>query len=367
MYHRMSFYGLLFPMPQTSHITRRLLFSIFVTIIIVIACFVTITLTTGDKITEKLSDSRPNNNSDFLLEQKNIEHQPDLNDPAKISKNIYSNSQDLETTGLVTVNGKISDNNDKGISGIQVEISSTAVTVTPKKIHAAITDGIGNFTITHVPEGNDYRLEILALGAFAGTVIEQLKVEPYMKPLAVALDSLDLVSIDGTIVGTDYLPITDFEILVRNIGIAYPGDRIVTNNEGLFHLSQFPAGDIQLATNGDEHFEITGITLSPGEYRNMTLVLDKGVHGLSGNVVDSFGQPIEQARVVASSHFSGGHYQSSSYRLKVTDSNGYFSFTKLGDWDRRLVVDATGYQTNTLRYSFQTQNDILTVQLLTNP
>ena len=99
----------------------------------------------------------------------------------------------------------------------------------------------------------------------------------------------------------------------------------------------------------------------------MTLVLDKGSHGLSGNVLDSFGHPIEQARIVATSKFSGGHYQSSSYRLKVTDNHGYFSFTNLGDWDRQLVVDAPGYQTHTRQYSFQTQNDTLTVQLLDNP
>jgi len=342
-------------MSYTNQISRKLLVATLLVISIAIISLAIISAPKGNNVTEKPSDfsSDSDSSTNLLLDKKNVENQSDLNDSVEEPKIIHSQPQSLEAANLVNVHGQISDINEKGLSGIQVEISSTVTSATPNKIHATITDDSGSFTISHVPSGSDYRFEVLALGVYAGTVLDQLKVEPNMSPIAVALDTLELVSIDGTIVGTDYSPVPEFELLVRNIGIAYPGN--------------FPAGDIQLATNGDEHFEITGITLSPGEYRNMTLVLDKGSHELSGNVVDSFGQPIEQARIVATSKFSGGHYQSSSYRLKVTDSNGYFSFTNLGDWDRQLVVDATGYQPHTRHYSFQTQTDTLTVQLLANP
>ena len=352
-----------------NQMARKLLLGTCVLISIVIVIFTSINLKKRNNLAEQLSETDTNNDSHIKnqLAIKNIAIQSIGVDPSDKPIDIASMSRNMETAGLVTVHGQVSDNNAKAISGIQVEISSTTPSATPKQIHATTTDDSGNFTISHVPQGNDYRLEVLALGAYAGNVLEQVVVEPNMALLSVSLDTLELVSIDGTIVGTDYLPVADFEILVRNIGIAYPGDNIVTDSAGLFQLNQFPAGEIQLSTNGDEHFEINGITLSTGEYRNTTLVLDKGNNELSGNVVDSFGHPIEQARIVATSKFSGGNYESSSYRLKVTDNNGYFSFTNLGEWDRQLVVDATGYQTNTLQYSFQTQSDTLTVQLLRSP
>ena len=96
------------------------------------------------------------------------------------------------------------------------------------------------------------------------------------------------------------------------------------------------------------------------------MVLDKGLYELSGQISDSFEQPIAQARVVSTSIFSGDHYQSSSYRLRVTDKNGNFIFTGLGEWDHKLVIDAPGYQTVTINYNFQTLEDELLVTLQRN-
>ena len=70
--------------------------------------------------------------------------------------------------------------------------------------------------------------------------------------------------------------------------------------------------------------------------------------------------------VATTSIFSGDHYQSSSYRLSVTDKNGNFRFTGLGEWDHKLVIDAPGYQTTTINYSFQTLEDELLVTLQRN-
>jgi len=184
-----------------------------------------------------------------------------------------------------------------------------------------------------------------------------------MESIAIVVDSLELISLDGTIVGTDYIPVVGIEMLIRNIDIAYPGDKIVTDESGFFQLSEFPVGNIHMSTSGDEHFEVSGITLSPDVYRNLTLLLDKGVYELSGRITDPFNQPIAQARVVSTSIFSGDHYQSSSYRLSVTDKNGKFIFTGLGEWDRKLVIDAPGFQSVTTNYSLQALEDELLVTL----
>ena len=272
----------------------------------------------------------------------------------------------LAFSEIVDVHGQVTDKQGKGVGGMQVEISSGLVSLKPKQLYTSISDDNGHFIIEGLASGDDYQLEVLALGAYSGTLLKPLSINENMDSLAIVVDSLELISLDGTIVGTDYVPVVGFEILIRNIDIPYPGDKIVTDESGFFELSEFPVGKIHMSTSGDEHIEVTGITLSPDVYRNLTLVLDKGSYELSGQISDSFKQPIAQARVVSTSIFSGDHYQSPSYRLSVTDKNGNFAFTGLGEWDHKLVIDAPGYQTTTINYSFQTLEDELLVTLQRN-
>ena len=319
-----------------------------------------------------ISISRLNDASNQALTSptETLTAQKTLADISKEDSSVNSTQNKGQTNQLEIVHakkadvyGQILDKSGEGIGGMQIEISSSIASPTPKIIYTSTSDDKGYFSINGLPTGDEYQLEVLALGAYAGTVLKPLAVTESMDLVTIVLDSLELISLDGTIVDTDYTPITDFEILVRNIDIAYPGDKIVTDNSGFFQLGQFPVGNIHMSTSGDEHFEVTGITLSPDVYRNLTLILDKGMYGLSGQITDSAGQPIEQARVVSTAMFSGDHYQSSSYRLRVTDKNGNFSFTGLGDWNHKLVIDATGYQTFTTIYSFQTLNDNVSVEL----
>ena len=297
------------------------------------------------------------NNSNLSIEKQKI------ND---IQNEGLPNKPKLTVSKIVDVHGQVTDKQGKGIGGMQVEISSGLASLTQKQLYTSISDDNGNFIIHGLAPGDEYQLEVLALGAYAGTRLKPLSIKENMGSIAIVVDSLELISLDGTIVGTDYTPVVGFEILIRNMDIAYPGDKIVTDDAGFFQLSEFPVGNIHMSTSGDEHFEVTGITLLPDVYRNLTLVLDKGLYELSGQISDSFEQPIAQARVVSTSIFSGDHYQSSSYRLRVTDKNGNFIFTGLGEWDHKLVIDAPGYQTVTINYNFQTLEDELLVTLQRN-
>ena len=185
-----------------------------------------------------------------------------------------------------------------------------------------------------------------------------------MLAVVIVLDSVELVSLDGMIVDVNNAPVADFEILVQNIGIAYPGRKIISDPSGFFQLVNFPAGELQLSTSGTELFEITGITLRADEYRNLALALDKGSHhfvgaGLAMNSV----APVTQARVMLTSAFSREDYRSSSYRFRLTDINGGFVFSGLGGQDHQLSADAIGYQTLRFNYSFQSFTDNLNIQL----
>jgi hypothetical protein len=266
----------------------------------------------------------------------------------------------------VNLQGSVKNQLGQSLSGMQIEISPKVTTPGLNNVYTATTDQRGKFLISAIPPDYEYRLEVLASGAYVGTLLDPFPVDRDMPEVTITLDSVELVSVDGMIVDVDNAPVTDFEILIQNIDIAYPGRKIVSDTSGFFQLNEFPAGSLQLSTSGADHFKITGITLQPGEYRNLTLALDKGGYYLSGWVRDEFDAPISQARVVLTSVFSHEDYQSSSYRFKVTDSNGGFEFSGLGGQEHQLSVDAIGYQTRLVNYRFQSFSDNLKIQLKRN-
>lgn len=272
-------------------------------------------------------------------------------------------AQSIDSAEGVSVQGWVKDQLGQSISGMQIEISPKHPSAWQQIVYTASTDHRGEFLFGAIPPDNEYRLEVLASGSYAGTLLDPFPVSRDMPAATISLDSLELVTVDGMIVNVDDGPVTDFEILVQNVSIAYPGRKIISDMSGFFQLAKFPAGELQLSTSGAEHFKITGITLRPGEYRNLTLALDKGSYHLSGWVSDEFDAPIAQARVVLTSAFSREDYHSSSYRFMVTDSNGGFAFSGLGGQDHQLSADAIGYETQVLNYRFQSFSDNLNIRL----
>ncbi len=272
-------------------------------------------------------------------------------------------TQPIEAPDGITVKGWVKDQLGQGISGMQIEISPGVEVAWQQNVYTASTDYNGKFLISAIPPDNEYRLEVLTSGAYAGTLFDPFPVVPDMPAVAITLNSIELVSVAGMIVGVDNAPVTDFEILVQNVSIAYPGRKVVSDSSGFFELAQFPVGQIQMSTSGTEHFMITGLTLQPDEYRNLTLAIDKGSYYLTGWVSDEFDTPIAQARVALTSVFSREDYQSSSYRFKVVDSNSGFEFSGLGGQQHQLTVDAIGYETRVLNFSFQSLADNLNIRL----
>lgn len=263
----------------------------------------------------------------------------------------------------VSVRGLVVNRLGHIISGMQIEISPKNRSAWQQDLYTVTTDHRGEFRIDAIPPATDYRLEVLASGTYLGTLLNPLRVEQDMPYVTITLESVELVTVDGMIVGSNDAPVADFEIMVQNIGIAYPGRKITSDSSGFFQLADFPAGELQLSTSGAEHFKITGVTLRSGEYRNLMLALDKGNYHLSGRVNDEFGAPFAQARVVLTSEFSRGDHHSSSYRFKVTDSNGGFTFSGVGGQGHQLSVDAIGYERQELSYRFQSFSDDINIQL----
>lgn len=71
-------------------------------------------------------------------------------------------------------------------------------------------------------------------------------------------------------------------------------------------------------------------------------MLDKGSYHFSGWVSDELGAPISQAGMVMTSLLTHEGIQSSSYRFRLTDISGEFTFFGLGGHEHKLVIVANG-------------------------
>ncbi|MCZ6488274.1 MAG: hypothetical protein O6703_08880, partial [Gammaproteobacteria bacterium] len=108
------------------------------------------------------------------------------------------------------------------------------------------------------------------------------------------------------------VPVSDFEINVRNTTTNSLVRMVSTDSSGFFKLDRFPAGELQFLTPYPEYFKITGVTLAPNETRSLNLVIDKGTHYLSGWVSDQNGVPVDNAKVTLDAEINRGTTKSLS-------------------------------------------------------
>ena len=302
--------------------------------------------------------------------------EPVANDAVLATDDIDSSNRELVNQAAVPrnpqpsalVEGWIRNRQEQPVSGAEIELRSKSLPPLEQNIYRITSDQSGKFQLNAIPTGDDYQFEVLAHAGYSGKVLYPIAVENGMDPLSIVVDSLELASTQGMFVGADDSPIANFEIMVQNVDLSYPGRKITSDSSGFFQLTRFPAGELQLSTTteGNEHFKITGITLRSNEYRDMTLSIDKGGYYLSGWISDEFDRPLAQARVVLTSSISSENYRSSSYRFTQTDNNGNFGFSGLGGQSHKLVVEAIGYESVIIDHHFQSFSDTLAVRLQPN-
>jgi len=250
-----------------------------------------------------------------------------------------------------------------GLSGISVHIRPTLRLAGLKDVYSVTSDARGEFQVDGLPTDMTYRLDVEASQFHAGYTLDPFSVIPGKPVTKIILKSIDLIDVDGMIVGTDNSPVANFEIFVQNLTVDFPGRWIRSDASGFFRLESFPAGKLQLYTAPPDIFKIEELVLRGNEYRNLRLAIDRGGYHLSGWVSDENGVPLKQASVTLNSEFRLDEYRSYSYRSTETDSNGGFSFTRLGDQDHRLVVKAAGFRPEVQNHRFQSYSDTLRIQL----
>jgi len=263
-----------------------------------------------------------------------------------------------------TVDGWLGNESGVGLGGLKIELRSKGREGTGFISYALFSEDDGAFSFEGIRSDHSYRLRVESSDEYAGYTLDPFWVKKHRSHITIILDSLRLIDVDGMIVDTDNSPVANFSITVQNLTTDYPDRKISSDSSGFFKLRAFPAGELKLSTNAPDYFKITGLNLRENEYRNLSLVIDKGAYYLSGWVSDENGAPLGKARVTLNSIFSIDDYQSYSYRSTSTDSNGGFEFAQLGGQSHTISVYAKGYQTYILNHKFTSFSDRLHISLI---
>ncbi len=264
---------------------------------------------------------------------------------------------------LASVGGWVGNEIGAGLEGIEIEIEPRGLDGEEIIASSVLSNRHGEFTFGELVPGRQYRLNIKPQADYAGFSIDSFSADAAQALSRILLKQVSLVDVDGMIVDVNSAPVANFEFMVRSLSAEFPDRNIRSDATGYFSLKAFPAGELRIATSASDYYRIKGLELRPDEYRNITLVIDRGSHYLSGLVSDEYGTPLHEARVTLKSAFKTGDYHSFSYRSAITDASGAFAFSGLGGNRLTLGVYANGFDTHIQRHDFVSFADRLEIRL----
>ncbi len=264
---------------------------------------------------------------------------------------------------LASAGGWVGNEIGASLEGVEIEIEPRGLDGEEIIVRSVLSNRHGEFTFSGLVPGRQYRLNIEPQADYAGFSVDSFSADAAEALNRIFLKQVSLVDVDGMIVDVNSSPVANFEFMVRSLSAVFPDRTIRSDATGYFSLKAFPAGELRIATSASDYYRIKGLELRPDEYRNLTLVIDRGSHYLSGLVSDEFGTPLHEARVTLKSAFKTGDYHSFSYRSAITDASGAFAFSGLGGNRLTLGVYANGFVTHIQRHDFVSFADRLEIRL----
>jgi hypothetical protein len=339
---------------------RPLSFLIFAIAVGCVALFMLLPISKIAQHKEKIEASSSTQPAVVEVSEPTMTRQPEASH-ASTDTPSTSEQAELEEYTL-PISGRVGNSSGAGLAGLEIVIESKGFDGENISSALKVSDRLGAFTLQMVPE-RQYSLRISAAGNYAGYSLDAITHKDAQRLLDIVLERVELVDVDGLIVDTGLSPVADFELSLRHLSLEYPDRIIRSDSSGYFSIKGFPAGEWRIATNQSDYFRIKGLELKPGEYRNLTLKIDRGSYHLSGLVRDSFGAPLAEVIVTLKSAFATDEYHSFSYRSIATDANGAFEFAELGGNQLTIGIYATDFEPYIYQHDFSSFSDTLEIVL----
>ncbi|MCK4840939.1 MAG: carboxypeptidase regulatory-like domain-containing protein [Methylococcales bacterium] len=239
------------------------------------------------------------------------------------------------------VTGNLRSSNSSSVSEEKVQLYSE----TTKRRYLAVSDQNGAFWFPEVEPAPDYFLSVNPASYYQDYLQKDVQITSSGLDVDVVLKPLKLGTLTGQMVDPNGKPVSGFSLWLRNNeASSFPALNVTSDSRGHFNVNEIPEGKLVFDTRSSPLFSITGFHQSAEETTNAQLVLDWGDHVVPGRIVNNHGKPIPAAEISLTWFHRDGEVRSYSTRKAVTNSDGYFMFSKVSSGMHTLRIDIPNYR-----------------------
>ncbi|MCA8961517.1 MAG: carboxypeptidase regulatory-like domain-containing protein [Planctomycetes bacterium] len=266
---------------------------------------------------------------------------------ATVDEGAVSEGVDFALDRNGTVTGFVIDTTGKRVSGARVEVKrkTDSSMPLPVTVGGPTTSGPdGSFTIDNVAPG-EAGMIVADHNNYLETEGEPFDLAPgeSLTGFEIALRIGGMVS--GSVVDDHNQPVQGATVAIRDerygdISLDSLESKTKTDASGRFTIGSVESGEVSLIAHrtGYLRTEISGIKVNEGQ--NTEGIVFQLVSGstLSGIVTDSSGMPIVGAKITVIDTSDGLNKPT-----RRTDSNGFYEFDELGQYEVQVNVEKEGY------------------------
>jgi hypothetical protein len=263
-------------------------------------------------------------------------------------------------TVLALVTGSVRSTAGTPVAGETVQLYSPGL----KRRYNGVTGPEGNFQMSDVEPGDDYRLKIYPKGPYRDYAKNKFEVTAADAYVEIELEPLHVAGrLTAQMVDLNGNPVPRFTLSLRSQSAASRSLQVTGDEQGYFSVENVPEGELLFRSHSVPNFIISGIRMPSGGEEHVLLILDAGPHELYGLVVDSGGSPIPVPGISLSWSHVDGSMRSVANRTAAADAAGSFRFTGLGPGQHTLHVNAPGFLAAQLHHDVEQHGDQIVVQL----
>jgi protocatechuate 3,4-dioxygenase beta subunit len=241
---------------------------------------------------------------------------------------------------LVDVSGTVHNKKGKPVPGESVQLYSEAA----RQRYTATSDSYGEVWFEEVETSSDYSLAVHPTDSYRDFSIQGVEITLAGADLEIVLEPLALGSLTGQMVDPEGKPVPEFSLWLRNPDAINQAALLVTGDQqGHFSVDEVEAGTLVFETRSSPQYSISGVHLTAGEEKVVTLVLDWGHNQVAGLVVDVMGRPIAVSELYVTSLRRDNGLRAHAVRRAITDEAGFFLFTQVGPGYHTIRVDVPGF------------------------
>lgn len=264
---------------------------------------------------------------------------------------------------LTTVTGSLTDTEGSLVVGETLNIV-TSQSLTKYRTQSDVN---GNFFFERVEPAKDYKLLIRPGSTYRNKDISPLVVPDGGLELDIVLELTEQGELSGWMVDLDGNPIPRFFLTLQSTISSGQSVSVTGDQQGFFAVKGFPIGGAQFRTNSYPVLTVKGMHVSSEPEEPITVILDKGLNVLQGQVINMFSEPVAASSIMLIWEFRLNGLLNSSIRKTTSDQDGRFLFTGLGPGLHTMRVSAAGFNDAVLKIETGVDSGEILVELEEKP